>query len=516
MRKAIHQMHLRGMSAHEIAKGLRVSSNTVRSVIKAGGTMPDRTRSDKRHIDADKLRALYKDCDGIIQRVHEKLREEEGIEIGYSTLTDMLRRMGISKPAPSRCDSKPDVPGAEMQHDTSPYTLDLGGKQTPVIASLLYLRYSKRRYLKFYRRFNRFLMKCFFHEALLFWGYSAAQCVIDNTNLARLRGTGKNALIVPEMKVFSKRYGFEFLCHEKGHSNRKAGEERSFRTVETNFFPGRTFTGWNDLNAQALDWATVRMEHRPQTKARVIPAKAFEHEQGYLRKLPSYLPEPYDPHERVTDQYGYAAFDGNFYWVPGTKRFTVQVFAYANRLKIYHKRSCLAEYPLPPEGTKNERISPAGMPPSPYAPKNRKRPSLEEDRRLRDMAPSVGAYLDFCFEAKGLRRHQFTRELFAVSRRMSAELFVRAVERALRYRVRDIATIERIAILYAYEGTANPAAAAAVDWDEHFREREAYREGSLGETPDLSEYDKLLGEADEPASEDEDTETSPNKEPWHG
>jgi hypothetical protein len=83
------------------------------------------------------------------------------------------------------------------------YQVPLGGARTRIIASLLYLRYSKRRYLKFYRAFNRFAMKCFLHEALMHWGYSARQCIIDNTNLARLRGSGSRAVIVPEMASFA-------------------------------------------------------------------------------------------------------------------------------------------------------------------------------------------------------------------------------------------------------------------------------------------------------------------------
>ena len=79
----------------------------------------------------------------------------------------------------------PDEPGVEMQHDTTVYQVKLAGQQTKLIASLLYLRYSKRRYLRFYRVFQRFAMKCFLHEALTFWGYAARQCIIDNTNLAR-------------------------------------------------------------------------------------------------------------------------------------------------------------------------------------------------------------------------------------------------------------------------------------------------------------------------------------------
>jgi hypothetical protein len=212
-------------------------------------------------------------------------------------------------------------------------------------------------------------MKCFIHEALTFWGYSAAQCIIDNTNLARLRGTGKAAVIVPEMVEFSRRYGFKFLCHELRHPNRKAGEERSFWTVETNFLlPGRTFESLEDLNAQALQWATVRLENRPQGKARLIPAKAFEHERNYLTALTPHLPAPYRVHGRDIDQYGFVAFKSNFYWVPGSDRGEVTVLEYAHRLKIYRDRQLMAEFPLPPDGVSNEKLSPEGLPKPPHQP----------------------------------------------------------------------------------------------------------------------------------------------------
>jgi transposase len=89
---------------------------------------------------------------------------------------------------------------------------------------------------------------------------------------------GSTAEIVPEMASFAEHYGFQVLCHAIGHANRKAGEERSFWTVETNFLPGRSFQSLEDLNQQALQWATVRMEHRPASKTKLIPAQAFEHE----------------------------------------------------------------------------------------------------------------------------------------------------------------------------------------------------------------------------------------------
>ena len=213
VRNAIYQLHQAGMSQREISRRLHVSRSAVRRIVKQQGKFARRDRSDKKHIDAQLLERLYRECDGRVQRIHEKLVEEEGVQVGYSTLTRILRELGLSRSQPTRCDRVPDEPGVEMQHDTSPYRLKLAGQWTAVIASLLYLRYSKRRYLKFYRVFPRFLMKCFLHEALMFWAYAAPWCIIDNTNLARLRGAGKRAVIVPEMAAFSRQYGFQFVCH---------------------------------------------------------------------------------------------------------------------------------------------------------------------------------------------------------------------------------------------------------------------------------------------------------------
>lgn len=493
-RKAMFLLHQEGMSLHEIARRFNVSRNTVRAVIQNQGETPVAPRRDKIRIETDLLERLYQDCDGWIQRMHEKLVEEEGIQVKYSTLTRLLRSLGIGKPHETRCDRVPDRPGAEMQHDTSQYQIKLAGISNRLIASLMYLRYSKRRYLKFYRAFNRFRMKCFFHEGLMHWGYAARECIIDNTNLARLRGTGKNAVIVPEMEVFANKYGFRFVCHEKGHANRKAGEERSLYTVKTNFLPGRRFDSLEDLNRQAFDWSTVRMDNRPVAETGLIPAKAFEHERAYLIELPRHLPAPYLIHERGTDQYGYTSFDGNYYWVPGTERDDVRAFEYSDRLKIYQARKCVAEYRLPADGVKNQRFSPEGMPPPRHQPKNRKRPTEEEEKRLRAVSPAVAAYLDFALKGEGgIQRHRFVRELFAMTSRMPSSVFVQTIERALRYQIVSMETIERIALLYLTQDTPKLPCVAV---DEAFRQREAYLEGSLTDAPDFSLYDKLLEEDD--------------------
>jgi len=483
-RKAIFLLHQEGMPVHEIVRKLGVSRNTVRDIIRQGGVMPPRVRTDKKRLDEELLRRLYHQCQGRVVRLHEKLVEEEGLAVCYPTLTQMLREMGISTPHKTRCQQVPDEPGLEMQHDTTVYQVELAGRRTKLVASLIYLRYSKRRYLKFYRAFDRFKMKCFFHQALMFWGYSARQCIIDNTNLARLRGTGSQALIVPEMEAFAREYGFIFRCHALNHPNRKAGEERSFWTVETNFLPGRTFQSLEDLNQQALQWSTTRMDNKPQGRTQLIPAKVFEHECQYLLPLPAHLPAPYRDHHRGTDQYGFTAFGVNYYWVPGTKREDIKLLEYDDRLKIYQHGQYLAEYPLPPDGVKNQRFSPPGQPASGY-PQNRKHPTEAEEKHLRALAPSVNAYLDFALPAKGIQRHDFIRRLLALSRRMSVELLAQSLERARKYRITSLETVERIALLYLQQGNG-PLPLAEVDAD--LTQRPAYQEGSRTEPPDLSIY----------------------------
>lgn len=492
-RKAIYCLHNEGMGVREIARRLRVSRNTVRAVIKQKGSVPDLPRKDKKQIDSELLRRLYRQCNGWVQRIHEKLREQEQIEVGYSTLSRMIRELDLGQRRKSRCDRVPDEPGAEMQHDTSSYTLKIGDKRLRVVGSLLYFRYSKIRYLKFYRVFNRFKMKCFLNEALTFWGYASRVSIIDNTSLARLRGSGKNALIEPEMERFARQYGFQFVCHEIGHANRKAGNERSFYTVETNFFPGRTFESLEDLNRQAFEWATVRMAARAVSKTRLLPSKAFEYEQQYLNQVPVYVAPPYLEHKRGTDQYGYASFDGNFYWVPGSSRVDVTLLQYSECLKIYHKRKLLIEYPLPAEGVKNELFSPPGQPKPRYQPNDRKKPTEGEEKKLRGLAEEVDGYLSFVLNQKGIQKHRFIRRLYALHQKLALPLFIKTVQRALKYRITDIQTLERIAILQLREGNYE---LPLVELNEEFRNRGSYLEGRLSDEVDLSGYDEMMEDED--------------------
>jgi hypothetical protein len=424
--------------------------------------------------------------------MYEILTEEHKIPIGYSTLTRLVRSKGLGVPHKERACHIPDVAGEEMQHDLSEYKIRIGGKKQKLLSSSIYLRYSKMRYVKFYRRFNRFTMKCFFDEALRFWGYCAHVCVIDNTSLAILYGSGSSAVFCPEMIKFADNYGFTWKAHAIGHADRKAGIEKNFDTIGTSLIPGRTFTSLEDLNKQSLEWATVRYAKRPQAKTKLIPVELFEIEKSALVKLPDFIHPPSFPHTRIIDEYGYISFDANYYWVPQTASSRqVNILQYAGHLRIFSGNRELVRYNLAADGVKNEMFVPSGHTNAPRGvPNNRKLGCEQEEKVLREIDPIVASYIDMKNLAQNgvKQRPGFIRKLYRLSRQFGLSLFLKALKRAQEYNVYDIAVIERIA--HQMIESERVQTYPEIELDEEYRNRGTYREGEFTNENDI-DYDQF-------------------------
>ncbi len=380
-----------------------------------------------------------------------------------------------------------------MQHDTSPYLkFKMGKKTVNIVCSAIYFHYSKMRYVRFYFNFNRFAMKCFFHEALTFFRYSAKTCVIDNTNLAVLHGTGRNAVINPEMEEFARNYGFQWLAHEKGHANRKAGEERTFRTINSSLLPGRKFSKMKDLNAQSYDWATDRYARRPQSKTRLIPIELFEIEKPYLIKLPEYIMAPYREHHRLLDQYGFIALNSNYYWVPKESRRAVFFIEYSDSIKIFpkdkdNKTMASLQYSLPERDIRNQAFAPKGVNTNPYQPRNRKKTYHEEEQHIRNIGIICCDYLDFIKSRKCdiFYKPKFIRELYLLLKKMTPPLFIAVIERAHKYHVMTIEGLKRISASFMkrnlYDLPENLL-------DNDYQQRDAYKEGRFSNEKEIQDF----------------------------
>lgn len=466
---------------------LELDIKTIRSILGSDCNLQQKQRHDSIDIDEALLEKLYRECDGYIHRIHEKLSEEHKIAVGYSTLTRLLRNKGIGVKQPDRSWQVPDLPGEEMQHDTTIYQIQMGAKKHKIVCSGLYLRYSKMRYIKFYRHFNRFNMKCFLDEALKFWGYCPKTCVIDNTNLAVLYRSGSQAVFNPEMIVFANNYGFSWKAHAINHPNRKAGTERNFWTVETNFLPGRKFESLQDLNSQAFDWATDRYAKRPHAKTKLIPLELFEIEKNSLQKLSDFISSPYLQHTRLVDQYGYISFNANFYWIAETvKARSVIVLQYADELRLFDGTHEITRYKTAPDGVVNMTIAPEGCSRLPrFLPNNRKLGCEQEEKVLKELGSVVVNYIAMVYSPQsGIKQcHAFIRGLYHLYRRWGMDLFVKTMERAYLYRVNTLAQLETIAGLLLKEDIVQGG--VDIDINDDYQNRKTFQDGRFSEEKSL-------------------------------
>lgn len=489
--KAVWALHKEGVNASEIGKKLSIDRKTASKIIQNEGNVLRKTRKDKIVLDDELLIKTFKKCEGWGERTHEEL-QKQGINIAYPTLMRTIRELGLKENNKKFSTPVPDVPGSESQHDLSPYRIKIGDTVMNVQASLLHYRYSKINYLKFYPSFNRFNMQCFFFEALNYFGYTPSQCVIDNTSLVINRGSGINAVFNQEMIDFAKSFGFKWFAHAIKHSDRKAGVERGFWTIETNFFPGREFNSMEDLNEQARSWCESRS--KKMNKNKIIPIDYFEYEKDFMAKIIPHISAPYRQHNRIIDQEGYILFGTNLYWVGVQRHLEITLLEYADKIKIYYQRKIICEYNLPPFGTREKKFKPDGVT-IPYRPKKHTVAPHEEEKELRAYSVLVSNYLDFSLKAHGPQnRYQFIRQVYYLYKNLSHSLFDKTIERALKYKIRNRATLEKIAI-YIVSKDENVAPELEIEFS--LSDANDYRDGLYGNDPDLSSYDRKWGGSNE-------------------
>lgn len=125
--------------------------------------------------------------------------------------------------------------------------------------------------------------------------------------------------------------------------------------------------------------------------------------------------------------------------------------------------------------------------------KYRKKPTENEEKILRSVSGEIDAYLAFAIHGEGQKRHGFIRRLFGLYRKTTPALFIKAIERAHKYRITDVDTIERILVLQMRdEAFETPL----FQVDQEFENREAYLAGRFSSRVDLTRYDAMLEEED--------------------
>jgi transposase len=438
---SVRALRNQGHSLHEISRLLRLSRNTVRRILRQAvapaAEPPVDTALQQR------LKEVYERAKGNAVRMAQILAEAYDMHLPYSTLTRWVRRAEL-RAAPKRSGQYHFAPGEEMQHDTSPHRVMLGGQEKKLQCAALTLAYSRRLFARYYARFTRLEAKHFLLHATRFMGGCCPRCVIDNTSVIVVGGAGAEAVFAPQMVAFAATLGFEFMAHAINHCDRKALVERPFHYIETNFLPGRSFADLEDLNAQALRWCIDVANAKPKRSLGMSPEAAYATEAPCLRKLPAVLPPAYEVFDRVVDLYGFVSVDTNRYSVP--ERLvgkTVTVYKHYERIEVHYRATVVAEH----DRVIGQREVQRTLPGHHTVPKRaRGEPTLAE-QQLRTEPQVLQRY------AAALKlRHPHGRgaralyRLVQLRRTYPREPFLAAVEQALKFALFDLTRLEHLVL----------------------------------------------------------------------
>ena len=332
-----------------------------------------------------------------------------------------------------------------MPHDTSPHDLHLGGTVRRVQTASLVLGYSWMLFFQFYPQFRRFECKVFLTEAFRYLDGVCQRCLIDNTHVVVLKGTGRDMIPVPEMAAFAERFGFPFVAHAVGDANRSARVERMFRFIERGFLPGRRFTDWADANRQARAWCD-RVNARPKRRLQATPRELFAMEHPALRRLPRWIPEPYLLHERLVDVEGYVTLNTNHYSVPtefiGRR---LEVRETQDRVVIYAGPREITTHDREPEPRHRYVFRPEHRPPRGQGWRHEREPFPEEKNLLR-LLPEIEAYLGGLKRRGKLQTTLALRQLLRMAREYPREPLLAAIETAAHYGLYDLGRLERMVL----------------------------------------------------------------------
>ena len=357
-------------------------------------------------------------------------------------MTAFCRRHGIGQIEKKPAGQYYFEPGEEMQHDTSPHQVMLGGKRRNVQTASAVLCYSRMLFFQFFPTFQRFDCKVFLTDAHRYFGGAARRVMIDNTHVVVLRGTGREMIPVPEMAAFAKRFGFRFVAHEIGDSNRSGRVERPFHFIEHNFLAGRTFADWDDLNRQARAWCD-RVNGTYKKHIHAVPRELFAVERIQLKPLPAWIPEVYRLHQRLVDVEGYVALHTNRYSVPASwigrraevretkEKIEIQLdarnlVAHTRIAEAEGQRVTLAEH-RPPRGQGIKRTDPH-----------------PEEKAIVEAAPEIAGYVAALKQRSRKLVVLALRQLLRMMREYPREAVLAAVEEAARYGLYDLDRLERM------------------------------------------------------------------------
>lgn len=160
------------------------------------------------------------------------------------------------------------------------------GQWCTVYAFVMVLCYSRLLYVEFSLSTKLWdFLRCHQHGLQAFGGVPKI-CVYDNMTSVVKQRRGTRVIFNPTFEHFAGHYRFQLHACWPGQPHQKGLVERPIHYLKSNFWAGRVFADYLDLQQQGQQWLANTANVRLHRVTRQRPLDRFAHEKSHLLLLP--------------------------------------------------------------------------------------------------------------------------------------------------------------------------------------------------------------------------------------
>lgn len=238
--------------------------------------------------------------------------------------------------------------GEEAQVDWGHFGTRVIGRATRTVSAfVMVLSWSRMPFVRFYydQRMGSFLHGHV--EAFAFFRGVPKRVLYDNLKSVVLERRQDAIRFHPTALDFAAHHRFEPRPVAVRRGNEKGRVERLIRYLRTSFWPARTWTDLDDLNAQARAWCLNHAGARECREDRTLTVvEALEIERTHLLARPDDVFPAHDQVEVRVGKQPYVRFDWNDYSVPHDRvRRTLVLLATPDAVRIVDGAEVVASHP---------------------------------------------------------------------------------------------------------------------------------------------------------------------------
>lgn len=438
----IHRLAYEGLSVRKIAATLGVDRQTVKKYLDdptAQATRPSRASKLDPYKD-DIARLLEADPKASAAVIRQRLAER-GFDGGMTivrTYLSQVRPSAKDKTAFIRFESEP---GVQCQIDWGHFgSLAYGHTHRKLYCLAVIECHSRMLYVEFtHSQRQETLHRCLLGAFHFFQG-TPKELVHDNMITAVIEHQGPVVRFNEQFLEFLRPFHINpIACNVRQPQEKGKVEKGAIHYIRHNFWPLRSFTNLDDLQAQANHWRDQVANRRVHRTTGWRPIERFRPEA--MQPLPEFLPDCRDTAVAKVHRDFAIQFDGNSYSVPPWAiAKTVTVKADHRRVTLYFKDKAIATHQRCWE--RNQRLEQPGH-----------RQAAKQHHPRHWLSADVAAFIALGDTAKTYLEHLATtqqplhksvKKLLDLKDDYGTNALLEAIERASRHRAYGAHYIENI------------------------------------------------------------------------